>query len=55
MKVLKNIINELLILSVIPEIIYHVCRYEMNKNYKWCNEMFSKYAKWVIKEINDEN
>lgn len=54
MKVLKNIRNELLILSVIPEIIYHACRYEIDKNYKWSDEMFSKYAKWVTKEINDE-
>ena len=54
MKVLKNIRNELLILSVIPEIIYHACRYEIDKNYKCSGEMFSKYTKWVAKEINDE-
>ena len=54
MKILKKIRNKLLMLSVIPEIIYHVCRYEMDKNYKWSDEMFSKYANWVIKEINDK-
>lgn len=54
MKILKNIRNELLILSVIPEIIYHICKFEMDKNYKWSDEIFSKYAKWVAKEINDE-
>jgi hypothetical protein len=54
MEILKNIRNELLILSVIPEIIYHICRYEIDKNYECGDEMFSKYAKWVTKEINDE-
>lgn len=54
MEILKKIRNELLILSVIPEIIYHVCRCEIDKNYKWGDEMFSKYANWVIREIDNE-
>jgi len=27
----------------------------MDKNYKWSDEMFSKYANWVIREIDNEN
>lgn len=55
MKILKKIRNKLLMLSVIPEIVYHICKFEMDKNYKWNDEMFSKYANWVIREIDNEN
>ena len=55
MKILKKIRNKLLMLSVIPEIVYHICKFEMDKNYKWNDEMLSKYANWVIREIDNEN